>query len=165
MKYLYLLDANVFIEAKNKYYAFDLCPGFWEWLITPNNVMVRVASIDKVKEEILEKEDELADWAKNLDENFFLKSDDDDDLYVRSSLKEVSEWIDERYDPRKTFLECADYYLVGYSLAYGYTVVTHEGRRGKTFQVKIPDVCDGLKIPVIDTFEMLREAEVIFILG
>ena len=100
MKYLYLLDANVFIEAKNRYYGFNLCPGFWEWLITPNNVMVRVASIDKVKEEILEKEDELADWAKNLDENFFLKSDDDDDLYVRSSLKEVSEWIDERYDLR-----------------------------------------------------------------
>ena len=26
----YLLDSNVFIEAKNRYYAFDICPGFWE---------------------------------------------------------------------------------------------------------------------------------------
>ncbi len=28
----YLLDANVFIEAKNLYYAFDICPGFWTWM-------------------------------------------------------------------------------------------------------------------------------------
>ncbi len=29
---MYLFDANVFIEAKNRYYAFDICPGFWEWM-------------------------------------------------------------------------------------------------------------------------------------
>ncbi|PMD04330.1 DUF4411 family protein, partial [Brevibacterium paucivorans] len=26
---MYLLDANVLIEAKNRYYAFDIAPGFW----------------------------------------------------------------------------------------------------------------------------------------
>ncbi|MHB9112955.1 MAG: DUF4411 family protein, partial [Thermoleophilia bacterium] len=29
----YLLDANVFIEAANRYYAFDLVPAFWQALI------------------------------------------------------------------------------------------------------------------------------------
>ena len=29
----YLLDANVFMEAHRRYYAFDLCPGFWECLL------------------------------------------------------------------------------------------------------------------------------------
>lgn len=29
---MFLLDANVFIEAKNRYYGFDICPGFWRWL-------------------------------------------------------------------------------------------------------------------------------------
>ncbi|MCG7301294.1 DUF4411 family protein [Brevibacterium ravenspurgense] len=29
---MYLLDANVLIEAKNRYYAFDIAPGFWDWL-------------------------------------------------------------------------------------------------------------------------------------
>lgn len=29
---MYLVDANVLIEAKNRYYAFDIAPGFWEWL-------------------------------------------------------------------------------------------------------------------------------------
>jgi hypothetical protein len=28
----YLLDANVFIQAKNSYYGFDICPAFWEWI-------------------------------------------------------------------------------------------------------------------------------------
>lgn len=25
----YLIDSNAFIESKNRYYAFDICPGFW----------------------------------------------------------------------------------------------------------------------------------------
>lgn len=29
----YLLDTNVFIEAKNLYYGFDFCPAFWEWVL------------------------------------------------------------------------------------------------------------------------------------
>ena len=29
----YLLDANVFIAAKNLHYGFDFCPAFWDWLV------------------------------------------------------------------------------------------------------------------------------------
>ena len=29
----YLLDANVFIAAKNLHYGLDFCPAFWDWLI------------------------------------------------------------------------------------------------------------------------------------
>ncbi|ASC73377.1 hypothetical protein XM38_043420 [Halomicronema hongdechloris C2206] len=32
----YLLDTNIFIQAKNDYYGFDLCPGFWAWLEQQN---------------------------------------------------------------------------------------------------------------------------------
>ncbi len=32
----YLLDADVFIRAKNLHYGFDFCPAFWEWLIAQN---------------------------------------------------------------------------------------------------------------------------------
>lgn len=32
----YLLDANVFIAAKNLHYGLDFCPAFWEWLIERN---------------------------------------------------------------------------------------------------------------------------------
>jgi len=29
----YVLDANVFIEAARRYYAFDIAPPFWESLV------------------------------------------------------------------------------------------------------------------------------------
>ncbi len=29
----YLLDANVFMTAKNLHYGFDFCPAFWEWIV------------------------------------------------------------------------------------------------------------------------------------
>ncbi len=33
----YVLDANVFIDAHQNYYAFDICPGFWNALIQQHN--------------------------------------------------------------------------------------------------------------------------------
>jgi hypothetical protein len=30
---LYLLDANVLIDAHNKYYGADMVPEFWAWLL------------------------------------------------------------------------------------------------------------------------------------
>ncbi len=27
---IYVIDSDVFISAKNGYYAFVICPGFWE---------------------------------------------------------------------------------------------------------------------------------------
>jgi hypothetical protein len=37
----YLLDANVFIQAKNLHYGFDFCPGFWDWLVASNSARFR----------------------------------------------------------------------------------------------------------------------------
>ena len=47
----YLLDANVFIEAQNRYYGLDFCPAFWDWLVMKNRAG-RVTSIKKVADEI-----------------------------------------------------------------------------------------------------------------
>jgi hypothetical protein len=58
----YLLDANVFIQAKNLYYGFDFCPAFWEWLIK-NNASGKIFSIEKVGDEIDAGTDELSTWA------------------------------------------------------------------------------------------------------
>ena len=32
----HLLDANVFIQAKNLHYGFDFYPAFWHWLVEGN---------------------------------------------------------------------------------------------------------------------------------
>lgn len=43
----YVLDANVFIEAARRYYAFDLAPAFWRALIK-HAIQGRVLSIDRI---------------------------------------------------------------------------------------------------------------------
>lgn len=47
----YLVDENVFIQAKNLHYGFDFCPAFWDWLMEENRAGT-VASIEKVADEL-----------------------------------------------------------------------------------------------------------------
>jgi len=54
----YLLDTNIFIQAKNLYYGFEFCPAFWDWLVAQNQVG-KVASIEKVAEELKAGDDQL----------------------------------------------------------------------------------------------------------
>ncbi len=73
----YLLDANVFIQAKNLHYGLDFCPAFWEWLIAGNQAK-RVFSIEKISDEIAAGDDELSEWAAERAERgdgFFLNPD------------------------------------------------------------------------------------------
>jgi hypothetical protein len=48
----YLLDANVFIEAKNGYYGFDFAPAFWDWLDHEHS-NGNLFSIEKVRDELV----------------------------------------------------------------------------------------------------------------
>ncbi len=70
----YLLDANVFIQAKNLHYGLDFCPAFWEWIVE-NNYAEKVFSIDKVADEINAGADELTEWMRNNGNGLFLKTD------------------------------------------------------------------------------------------
>ena len=70
---LFVLDTNVFIEAHHHYYAHDLCPGFWECLLHYCREN-RVRSIDRVRDEILAKPDELTEWVNQAPGNLFLSS-------------------------------------------------------------------------------------------
>lgn len=56
----YLLDSNVFIQAKNLHYGFDFCPAFWDWLVEQNRAD-KVTSIEKVADELQAGDDELAE--------------------------------------------------------------------------------------------------------
>ena len=51
----YLLDANVFIRAKNLHYGFDFCPAFWDWLVDRNRAGT-VASVERVADELRRRE-------------------------------------------------------------------------------------------------------------
>ena len=83
----YLLDANVFIQAKNLHHGMDFCPAFWDWLVEQNEAG-SVYSIEKVGDEVLAGADELADWAGSRGSGFFLRPG----ASVLPSLQAVSQW-------------------------------------------------------------------------
>ena len=157
----YLLDADVFIQAKNLHYGLDFCPAFWDWL-TIKNTGGDVFSIEKVGDELLAGADELSDWAKTRDDTFFLKPDQS----TLVSLAAVSNWATaQQYQPAAvaTFLQLADYYLVAQAHG-GHTVVTHEVPSASVRRIKIPDACIGLGIKCVTPFEMLRLDRARFVL-
>ena len=159
----YLVDADVFIQAKNLHYGLDFCPAFWDWLIA-SNASGRVFSIEKVADEIAAGKDDLATWAAKRGTGFFLKPD----AALLAALAKVSAWAtSQNYAPSavNTFLQGADYYLVGHALAHGHTVVTHEIASTSAKRIKIPDACIGLGIKSMTPFVMLRIEDARFVLG
>lgn len=91
---MYLLDANVFIQAKNLHYGFDFCPGFWDWIDRANGEG-EVFSISKVFDELRAGDDELTEWAQERRDQLFLSPDDP----VIDSLRALSRWANSgRYE-------------------------------------------------------------------
>lgn len=162
---VYLLDANVFIQAKNLHYGFDFCPAFWHWLIQKNDEQI-VFSIEAVYNELAIGNDELSNWVKSNKKNLFLSPDS----VTVSKFPVVSTWAN---DPNlnyqqaaiNEFLSVGDYYLVCHALGHQMTVVTHEKPSNSKKKIKIPDACQGLGVQFISPFEMLRCERANFVLG
>ena len=160
---VYVLDANVFIQAKNLHYGFDFCPAFWEWLVA-GNFKKMVFSIEKVGDEIAAMNDELSDWAAQRGSDFFIKPAP----ALLPALATVSSWVTrQNYEPAavNTFLQVADYYIVAHALASGNTLVTHEVAANSPKKIKIPNVCIGLGVKCMTPYEMLRSERAKFVLG
>ena len=160
----YLLDANTFIQAKNEYYGFDICPGYWDWL-ERENAAGNIFSIDRIADELKQGNDPLAEWASARGKNFFLPLDNP----AVQAMRQVSSWVqsaDYQDHAKRAFLSSADPFLVAYGLAHGHTVVTHEVHvEGERRKVKIPLVCRALQVPCLRTFEMLRREGAKFVMG
>lgn len=150
----YLLDANVFIQAKNQHYGFDFCPGFWNWLILMNKSQ-KVFSIQKVAQEIDDGKDELSDWSKGEGKSLFLPPDNK----TMDAFPDVSAWItSQEYTGAAigTFMQKADYWIVAHAKGNNFTVVTHEVPGYSSNKIKIPNVCVGMDVKQITLYDLLR---------
>lgn len=124
----YLLDANVFIEAKRRYYAFDICPGFWDSLVLHHS-SGRIGSIDRVRRIELEKgKDDLTVWAESeVPDTFFSLADEAD---VLRWYGEVIAWVQNQpqfFPEAKTeFAGSVDGWLIAFAKAKNLILVTDE---------------------------------------
>ncbi|MDE0111253.1 MAG: DUF4411 family protein [Albidovulum sp.] len=159
----YLIDTNVFIQAKNLHYGLDFRPAFWDWLADRNDAG-EVASIEKVGDELLAGEDDLAIWAASRGDRFFLPPDE----AVLPALRETSDWASGhgyRAAAVATFLQVADYWLIAHALARECIVETHEVPADTSSKIKIPNACIGLGLRCMSPYEMLRRERARFVLG
>lgn len=151
----YLIDANVLIEAKNRYYALDIAPGFWEWLEASGESGL-VCSIAEVRDELLHGDDELAEWARTH-EVFFRPIDQP----TQRHFGPLSSWAYSRNYTQAALAEFAsdraDFLLIAYAREHQHVIVTHEKSRPEARRrVLIPDACLAMGVSTVDTFQMLR---------
>lgn len=158
--YRFLIDSDILITAKNRYYAFSICPGFWESLLH-GHAEQRLHSIDRVKQELLNgsPDDDLVQWVGNAVPSSFFHSCGDRE--VVNAFGEIMLWAQRH--PRFTdaakakFASGADGWLVAYSRVHQTTVITNEERAPDSQKnIKLPDVCDAFEVETEDTFKMLE---------
>lgn len=152
----YLLDANVFIQAKRTHYGFDFCPAFWDWIDRAHGDDV-VLSIDAVLAELQRGGDDLAAWTGQRSPLFAAV-----DAPRVASMRILSSWTDTSGLPYsetaiQEFLASADYQLVAHAHAHKQVVVTHEvSNQAGQKRVKIPEACDAVGVRYIKPHELLR---------
>jgi hypothetical protein len=160
----YIIDSDVLITAKNSYYAFDLCPGFWDSLLAQHRDG-QVFSLDRNRQELLQgrDDDNLVKWVHDVvPNNFFLSCNNAE---VVATYTEVMLWVQRNpqyFDSAKAkFATGADGWLVAYAKVNGCIVVTlEESRPEARSQIKLPDVCFQFGVVPQDVFTMLRALSV-----
>lgn len=146
------------MEAVRRYYAFDLVPAFWDHLIRLASEG-RICSVDRIKKQLEDGNDKLAEWIKegNL-RNVFASTEQDD---VIQAYREIMIWVQNNtqfFDAAKQkFADDPDGWLVAYAKAKQKIVVTHEEYRPDVKKrVPIPNICRQFGVVYVNTFDMLR---------
>lgn len=163
----YLVDSDVLIRAKRQYYAFSICPGFWDALVKHHHLGA-VRSVDRVYREIRRGKDDLTDWVDaNLPtpSGFFLSVGEPE---ITENYGEIINWVNggQFHDSAKAeFAAGADGWLAAYAKTHGGIVVTGEQFNSKAKnRVPLPNVCKRFGVRYSDVFQMLKDLKVRFLL-
>jgi hypothetical protein len=154
---LYLLDADVLIDANRDYYPIARVPEFWEWL-WHNGKEGHVKIPFEIYKEVKDGIDDLAKWAKETEVERDLLLNEEVDSAMVSRVTNAG------YAPDLTDDEVVkvgrDPFLIAYALSDlgNRCVVTTEASKPKRQRANrhIPDVCRDLGIPCCNTFEFVR---------
>lgn len=153
---MYLVDADVLITAKNRYYGFDIVPAFWDWL-AEQHTAGRLFMPQRVADELLDGDDELSDWVKSQPASLRLQVE----MADQQHLQQVATWANgtTTYAPaaKAGFLAGGDFFLVALGRSRGFTVVTNEVSAPQAKQrIKIPDACQAVGVTCMSPFAMMR---------
>ena len=158
----YWLDSNVFIQAKNGYYRFNVVPAFWTWIDEQSDTG-NVATSTEVYAELKDGNDTLAEWAKvRRVSSLFVAPDDD----VQVMYADIVNHVNANYTAPEAakFLARADPWLIAHAAASDDdVVVTHEVLVPQDARpVKVPNICVHIGVAYTDTFDMLEKLGAVF---
>lgn len=156
---LYLLDANVLIDANRDYYPLGRVPEFWDWLVDCSTKGQVKLPLEMYEEILAGNEDDLTSWLRKNRDSLLLEEDVNEGLVARVT--------DHGYAPDMTDEEVErigrDPFLIAYALANPSqrTVVTTEVSKPKKQRANrhMPDVCDDLGVLHCNTFRFIEELD------
>jgi predicted nuclease of predicted toxin-antitoxin system len=159
-KVIYCIDANILIQAWQKYYSPEICPSYWEVLNDLGKKGV-IFIPELVYEEIEQGEDNLFEWLKNSD------------IPIKKIDGEVASCLKKIYgsNPNHKYLVSsngihskADPWVIAHAMKENAIVVTKETKDyfKKQTKIKIPHVCDNMNVSWIDDFEFIRNLNIKF---
>ncbi|CAN5618142.1 DUF4411 family protein [soil metagenome] len=165
MAEIYVLDANALIQAKRRFYPFDVCPGYWKAVLW-HRLQNVVLSVDRVRDEIERGKDDLWDWVKaSYGVELFVSTDEG---AVIKRYGEMVAWVQAQpqFKPaaKEEFSheEEADAWVAAYAKATegGVVVTLEEFSADVQKRVPLPNVCRAFDVEWITPFEMLHRLKV-----
>lgn len=156
----YCLDANVLIQAWQKYYNPKFCPDYWKILVElGKNGKIFIPEL--VYEEIVRTEDDLSKWLKGSK------------IPINKISEPVTICLQKIYaaDPTHKNLvdntkarSLADPWVIAHALHENASVVTKEEKVTalNSNRIKIPNVCDNMGIRWINDFQFIDELDIKF---
>lgn len=152
---MYLIDANVLINAARDYYEFGRVDEYWSWILYQCHIE-KVKIPNPIYNEIMSGNDELAIWSKENTKTIILNENLDHSLFNKV-LSEGYSVTKENNDPLKVDSDCQ---LISFAMAdiSNRTIVTAEKKNNKVGQNRhIPSVCEDLGVKYCDPFEFGRQ--------
>src|SRR5574344_845400 len=156
----FCIDANVLIQAWQKYYSPKISPSYWDMLneLGTNNIIFMP---EMVYDEIVRTDDDLSKWLKSSK------------IPIRKIDEQVTKCLKDIYsaDPNHKYLvdntkarSLADPWVIAHALRENATVVTKEVKVTATnsTKIKIPNVCEKMNVSWINDFQLIIDIGIIF---
>lgn len=157
----YCLDANVLIQAWQKYYSPKFCRDYWILLNdlgSKNRIFLPQEVFEK---DIARTEDDLTKWLKSSNVPIY-KIDESVTLCLKKIYDEnpVHKYLVDNTKQRSL----GDPWVIAHALKENACVVTKEEKvtAVNTKRIKIPNVCDNMGVRWINDFQFIGELKIQF---
>lgn len=154
----FLIDSNVFINAKYFHYNFNYCKMFWDYLIKLNQSGI-VYSINSVKKELLAKPDEISDWIINEVPSTFFQ-DENTSMVKYATLMNWAQKLDVNDKAKEDFASQtkADAFLIAHAMTHGFSIISHEkSQEGAKKRIMIPNAALAHGVKTLTIYEFLSQ--------